>query len=310
MTSPTSRSDANRLSSRSANTGCRCSSLSMRGGVFLLLSTVSTSNAFQATNRRIHHHPVSSRCRQRTTYMPPIHHPVSSRCRRRTINMPPLYYSDIEAEIEAITVGFNATSSLLSPPPLQSSVEEEEVVLRNDIKEEEAEEGTITKRRRGRPRTKPKKKKKLSLRVKPPHSVIWQSRYNELQQYIQENGHAYVPQKYPVLGLWVMQQRRQYKLLQDGKRSSFTGVDGQKRVQLLEQIGFVWRVERNKPRGVINGGLRKIKHRADMVVKEGVGSESDEILFTCDMGKYMIEKDLRTDEEIIDAWHKRFELFN
>ena len=103
---------------------------------------------------------------------------------------------------------------------------------------------------------------------------------------------------------------RQYKLLQDGKRSSFNGRDGQKRVQLLEQIGFVWRVERNKPRGVINGGLRKIKHRADMVVKEGVGSESDEVLFTCDMGKYMIEKDLKTDEEIIDAWHKRFELFN
>ena len=295
--------------SRSANTvGCiLCSSLSMRGGVFLLLSTVSTSNAFQATHRQIHH-PVSSRCRQRTTYMPPIHHPVNSNCRRRTINMPPLFYTDVEPEIDAITVGFNATSSLLSPPPLQSSVEEDKHVLRNDIKEEE-EEGTNKKRRRGRPRTKPKKKK-LSLRVKPPHSVIWQSRYNELQQYIQDNGHAYVPQKYPTLGLWVMQQRRQYKLLQDGKRSSFKGVDGQKRVQLLEQIGFVWRVERNKPRGVINGGLRKIKHRADMVVKEGVGTESDEILFTCDMGKYMIEKGLRTDEEIIDAWHKRFELFN
>jgi len=32
--------------------------------------------------------------------------------------------------------------------------------------------------------------------------------------------------------------------------------------------------------------------------------------YACDMGKYMIEKDLKTDEEIIDAWHKRFELFN
>lgn len=266
------------------------STTSRSANLLLLLSAVSSSNAFQATNRRIHHHP------------------VSSRCRRRTVNMPPLFYTDVEPEIDAITVEFNATSSLLSPPPLQSSVEEDKHVLRNDIKEEE-EEGTNTKRRRGRPRTKPKKKK-LSLRVKPPHSVIWQTRYNELQQYIQENGHAYVPQKYPVLGLWVMQQRRQYKLLQDGKRSSFNGRDGQKRVQLLEQIGFVWRVERNKPRGVINGGLRKIKHRADMVVKEGVGSESDEVLFTCDMGKYMIEKDLKTDEEIIDAWHKRFELFN
>ena len=265
------------------------STTSRRANLLLLLSTVSTSNAFQATNRQ-------------------IHHPVSSRCRRRTINMPPLFYTDVEPEIDAITVGFNATSTLLSPPPLQSSVEEEDEVLRNDSKEDD-EVVTNTKRRRGRPRTKPKKKK-LSLRVKPPHSVIWQSRYNELQQYIQENGHAYVPQKYPVLGLWVMQQRRQYKLLQDGKRSSFNGTDGQKRVQLLEQIGFVWRVERNKPGGVINGGLRKIKHRADMVVKEGVGTESDEILFTCDMGKYMIEKDLKTDEEIIDAWHKRFELFN
>ena len=86
------------------STTSRCANL------ILLLSAVSSSNAFQATNRR-------------------IHHPVSSRCRRRTINMPPLYYSDIEAEIEAITVGFNATSSLLSPPPLQSSVEEDEVVL-------------------------------------------------------------------------------------------------------------------------------------------------------------------------------------
>eukprot|EP01083_Nonionella_stella_P111353 326551_1 len=122
------------------------STTSRRANFLLLLSSVSSSNAFQATNRRIHH-PVSSRCRQRRT-------------------APPLYYTDVEPEIDAITVGFNATSSLLSPP-LQSSVGEEDEVLRKHIKEDEDdEEGSTKKRRRGRPRTKPKKKK-LSLRIKP-----------------------------------------------------------------------------------------------------------------------------------------------
>eukprot|EP01083_Nonionella_stella_P111352 326550_1 len=93
------------------------STTSRRANFLLLLSSVSSSNAFQATNRR-------------------IHHPVSSRCRRRTASMPPLYYTDVEPEIDAITVEFNATSSLLSPP-LQSSVEEEDEVLRKDIKEDE-----------------------------------------------------------------------------------------------------------------------------------------------------------------------------
>ena len=226
----------------------------------------------------------------------------------RTTNIPPLFYTDIEPEISAITVPplnlqhFNDTIS--SPVQYKDRRKKKDVSADND-------DNATTKRKRGRPTTKPKKTEKQIAAYKP-HKVVWNKRYNELKEYLQEHGHCMVPQRYPKLGLWVMQQRRQYALLhQEGKRSSFDSEDGAKRIKLLEDIGFVWRVEKGGPRGVVNGGLRRMRHRHDTVIKkEGFVSEKDEIMFAVDMERYIIEKKYKTDEEKINAWRQRYELFN
>ena len=48
------------------------------------------------------------------------------------------------------------------------------------------------------------------------HNVLWEEKYVELKQYLNENGHCNVPSKFPSnpkLSVWVRCQRRQYKLL-------------------------------------------------------------------------------------------------
>ena len=53
-----------------------------------------------------------------------------------------------------------------------------------------------------------------------------------------------VPQRYqanPQLGTWVHTQRRQYKLLSDGKKSSMT----QDKISALDALGFIWVARKN-----------------------------------------------------------------
>ena len=63
-----------------------------------------------------------------------------------------------------------------------------------------------------------------------PLKQQWQDYYKELKQYIKDNGHALVPQSHPTLGIWTAKQRQAKK---SGKLS-------QKKIQLLEDIGFIW----------------------------------------------------------------------
>lgn len=74
-----------------------------------------------------------------------------------------------------------------------------------------------------------------------PKESHWEELYSHLKRYHRQHGHCNVPQLATVeghvrLGKWVQQQRIQYKLLQQGKRSRMT----QKRIEMLEQINFDW----------------------------------------------------------------------
>lgn len=244
----------------------------------LLLLLAAVSNGFQIGGNRQHH--------------------MSSKTIHR--RMPPLHYKDIDDEISSITV---------APPDIERLVQ-----LPTKVEEECQPDDIIkpVKRIRGRPpKNNSNAKQKKEPKAYKPHAQIWQQRYNELKEYIAEHGHAMVPQRYPILGLWVMQQRRQYKLLHDGKRSSLVGEDGQTRIETLEDIGFVWRVERGGPRGTVSGGLRKMKHRADTLLKKegGIRTEKDEIIYANSMVEYLIEKKYTNDEIIVAAWQTRYELF-
>lgn len=77
--------------------------------------------------------------------------------------------------------------------------------------------------------------------VQQMHSATskWDEQFEELEAYANENGDCLVPQHYdpnPKLGYFVKNQRRQYKLLQEEKKSSLT----EERKEKLESIGFAW----------------------------------------------------------------------
>ena len=70
---------------------------------------------------------------------------------------------------------------------------------------------------------------------------LWQTVYEELIAYKQQNGHCNVPRRYAQnkpLGTWVQTQRHQHGLLCKGKPSHMTT----ERIAALEKIGFEWRL--------------------------------------------------------------------
>ena len=74
----------------------------------------------------------------------------------------------------------------------------------------------------------------------------WNARFEVLQQFIAQNGHARVPQGYasdPSLGTWVKCQRNAYqaeKMRKRGKRPYCTSRILPEQVKKLESVGFEW----------------------------------------------------------------------
>lgn len=75
--------------------------------------------------------------------------------------------------------------------------------------------------------------------VRPEPKSSWNIKFEELKAYKELFGNCMVPQRYqanPSLGTWVHTQRRQYKLMKEGKKSSMT----QEKAEALDSIGFYW----------------------------------------------------------------------
>ena len=74
--------------------------------------------------------------------------------------------------------------------------------------------------------------------------------YRELVKFHKKNGHCYVFRNgdNSTLAGWVHCQRKQKKLLDDGKHSQLNP----KRIELLEELGFDWRPSES-------GGIEKLK---------------------------------------------------
>eukprot|EP00592_Proboscia_alata_P027799 CAMPEP_0194445376 /NCGR_PEP_ID=MMETSP0176-20130528/127823_1 /TAXON_ID=216777 /ORGANISM="Proboscia alata, Strain PI-D3" /LENGTH=650 /DNA_ID=CAMNT_0039271921 /DNA_START=60 /DNA_END=2013 /DNA_ORIENTATION=- len=70
----------------------------------------------------------------------------------------------------------------------------------------------------------------------------WHKRYKDLENYVQEFGHAQVPKKFhenQSLANWVRAQRNNHRMFQNGDSSSRMT---DKRIELLNKIGFEWKV--------------------------------------------------------------------
>lgn len=85
-----------------------------------------------------------------------------------------------------------------------------------------------------------------SLRVKETKwDKTWSMRLLEFRDFVLQNGHSRVPVHYPPnpkLGRWAMTQRRQYRLLRLGEKSSLTLTH----VQRLRSAGFDFKQEDDK----------------------------------------------------------------
>jgi len=75
--------------------------------------------------------------------------------------------------------------------------------------------------------------------IRPEPVKTWNRKFQELKVYKNTFGNCMVPQRYqanPQLGTWVHTQRRQYKLMIEGKKSSMT----RDKAQALDSLGFFW----------------------------------------------------------------------
>ena len=71
--------------------------------------------------------------------------------------------------------------------------------------------------------------------------LSWNNRLFELTDYNNESNHTNVPRQYlqnKPLGLWVLRQRNEYKLVEEGKPSHLT----KERIESLNKLGFVWNI--------------------------------------------------------------------
>ena len=85
----------------------------------------------------------------------------------------------------------------------------------------------------------PGERKSADPRFKQFHEDRWDYTLSEMLEFREANGHCLVPHTFPAnpqLARWVKRQRRQYKLMNDGKTSTMTP----ERAAVLEQEGFVW----------------------------------------------------------------------
>jgi len=75
--------------------------------------------------------------------------------------------------------------------------------------------------------------------VRPEPVTTWNQKFQELKAYKATYGNCMVPQRYQAnsqLGTWVHTQRRQYKLMNESKKSSMT----KEKADALDSIGFFW----------------------------------------------------------------------
>lgn len=75
--------------------------------------------------------------------------------------------------------------------------------------------------------------------VRPEPVATWNQKFHELKAYKATYGNCTVPQRYqanPQLGTWVHTQRRQHKLMIEGKKSSMS----KEKVAALDSVGFDW----------------------------------------------------------------------
>jgi len=136
--------------------------------------------------------------------------------------------------------------------PFESEIHPNPTLVRNKLIISSIPEGELD----GRPHKKAKyesektnvynKKPRQPAAAKPikpkKKDIKWMNTLQQLKEYRKVHGDCLVPRGFdsnPRLASWVAEQRKQYKLLSDGKQSSIT----LERISLLNEIDFAWNAQ-------------------------------------------------------------------
>uniref|UniRef100_A0A7R9VYN5 Helicase-associated domain-containing protein n=1 Tax=Pseudictyota dubia TaxID=2749911 RepID=A0A7R9VYN5_9STRA len=114
----------------------------------------------------------------------------------------------------------------------------------------------------------------------------WGERYNELKKFQKEHGHLSVPRR-SSLGEWVKAQKRQYKLMKQGGKSSMT----RQRFEKLESLGLLAEKIEDKD----ESNPEEEKHDTQSVIETAYVAPFIEVTMS--------------DDEKLAAWRERFKQF-
>jgi len=141
--------------------------------------------------------------------------------------------SVVASEVDSCTSGSSSPS--LSPVPSRVIL-----ALNNEPSVANTTKSKTTKATTTATKPLPSSKKAVTSRSKKDEK--WMAMMEELKTYKQEHGTCIVPRGYapnPRLASWVAEQRKQFKLMKDGKQSSITP----ERILMLDNLGFAWNAQ-------------------------------------------------------------------
>eukprot|EP00548_Thalassiothrix_antarctica_P007842 CAMPEP_0194136118 /NCGR_PEP_ID=MMETSP0152-20130528/6144_1 /TAXON_ID=1049557 /ORGANISM="Thalassiothrix antarctica, Strain L6-D1" /LENGTH=265 /DNA_ID=CAMNT_0038832633 /DNA_START=640 /DNA_END=1437 /DNA_ORIENTATION=+ len=141
----------------------------------------------------------------------------------------------------------------------------------------------------------------------------WQEILEELIEYKQKNGDCMVPpnnSSNPHLASWVKQQRREYKLFQEGHSSNMT----HKRILILEKYGFNWRpytfkhnMEKNKAIRIERQHTCLGGYRAELQIPKIQQIQTKAVLIdntkSCDVSDITNDEGLKDDKHLKNDEH-------
>ena len=91
------------------------------------------------------------------------------------------------------------------------------------------------------------RKRKYEVTTTYNEDPRWEHRLQLLREYREEHGHCKVPYNYLVdgvaLGLWVANQRKARKAMQDGKAGAYHKKMTPERIAALDKVGFLWKIQ-------------------------------------------------------------------
>lgn len=77
----------------------------------------------------------------------------------------------------------------------------------------------------------------MGFKLQVRHREPWEQRFEELKRHFHKHGNCEIPKNTP-LGVWILNQRSQFKLMLARQKTSLSG----RRIALLNSIGFDWRI--------------------------------------------------------------------